>query len=214
MLKDCTKIIYWQGHIILIFFLIQGCTYGPPQERVKIENGSARFNTYTAAVVLNHWRELAPTGLSTFPDGGAPKILEQAALVYLCDIDTAKTKLLAKIIAPDDVRIGFTPWIIGWADDYFYVALTGRSGTKLRDFKRVRITHFYRIALDGTYQEVETRPSNLSQLPNSTNQIKGEKNFMRISYGYSDIAVRLKDEGPYRKMFEVNQAKGTLDSVR
>ena len=199
--------------IILIIFasLISACTYGPVQESVRITNVAARFNTYTAAVAIDYQRFREPTGLSKFPDGCSPRILERATLVYFCDIQNASTKLLAKIEMPSDIQYGFQPWIIGWAEGNVYVRLNGYPGTDLRDYQQGPKSHIFQVALNGKYQKVEQSPSVLEQKPNNGIPVEGETRFMRISHDAFDIKIRTEEGGTFRKKFQIDQTKCTLE---
>lgn len=199
--------------VLALLLPLSGCTYGPPHHYAKLENAAGRINTHTIAVALSCQRLREPTGLSTFPDGGSPRILEQAALIYVCDVDQPSTKLLARIVAPRGMEGAFEPWILGWVRDDIFVGLTGYRHSSLRGSVGPLIKQTYRVGLDGTCQTVEGPPDSLKQTPNLGIPMKGETNFMRLSKGAFDIGVRLEDGGPYTPLFEVNQAKCTLDAV-
>jgi hypothetical protein len=178
-----------------------------------LENAAGRINTHTLAVALRCQRLREPTGFSKFPDGGSPRILEQAALIYVCDVDAPSTKLLARIVAPREMESAFEPWILGWVGDDILVGLTGYRYSILHGSVGPLNKRTYRIGLDGTWRTVESLPDSLNQTPNLGIPMEGERNFMRLSKGAFNIGVRLEAGGPYRPLFEVNQAKCTLDPV-
>jgi len=140
-------------------------------------------------------------------------VLEQAALIYVCDVDAPSTKLLARIGAPREMESAFEPWILGWVGDGIFVGLTGYRHSSLHGSVGPLNKRMYRVGLDGTCQTVENPPDSLNQTPNLGIPMKGERNFMRLSKGAFNIGVRLEDGGPYTPLFEVNQAKCTLDLV-
>ncbi|MES2303862.1 MAG: hypothetical protein V4558_00025 [Gemmatimonadota bacterium] len=105
--------------------LLLGCSYGAPKLELRIANHA---NAYTGPVsafaVYSAWVR-PPTGLSTFPDGGKPMVLAEAAAVYLCDTVTVEVHRLWRVDKPAQVRSGFTPWLGPWDRDGIHVSLRG-----------------------------------------------------------------------------------------
>jgi hypothetical protein len=190
------------------------CTYGPIQQQTRIENADERFNTHTFAVALNSMRFRRPTGLSTFPDGGSPIVLAQAALVYVCDVDSSSARMLARIPMPRVMESGFTPWIAGWGNDCVYVKLTGhrhswRSGA-VGDLN----TWFYRIGLDGSSRRLEAYPDSVRLGVETGIYLPGETTFLRVSARYNSIDVYLQPGEVRRGAFVVRQDRGILEPAR
>ncbi len=63
------------------------CTYGPPVRSLRLTSAVAKPDSHIFALAVHdrHWRW--PTGLARFPDGGTPRMLEESAVVHVCDAD-------------------------------------------------------------------------------------------------------------------------------
>lgn len=193
---------------------IPGCTYGPVQEHTRIENADERFNTRTFAVALNWQRFRDPTGLSRFPDGGSRRVLNQAALFYVCDAESSSARLLAIVPRPKEMQSGFTPWIVGWGDDCFYAKVTGRRYSGRRGaVGDVNLWHF-RIGLDGACTQIDTLPDSVRLGTETGIYLPGEKTFLRVGTVSDSIEVTLEPGGIRRRAFGVNQARASLEPSR
>jgi len=193
---------------------LPACTYGPVREVTRIENADERFNTRTFAVALNWQRFRDPTGLSQFPDGGSRRVLEQAALFYLCDAESSSARLLARIPRPKGMESGFSPWIIGWGDDCIYVKVTGRRYSWRRGAVGGLNLWHYRIGLDGSYARITDLPDSVRLGTETGIYLPGERTFLRVGAATDSIDVTLEPGEPRRRAFGVNQARGTLEPVR
>ena len=193
---------------------IPACTYGPIQERTRIENADERFNTRAFAVALNWQRYREPTGFSRFPDGGSRLVLDQAALFYVCDAESSSARLLARIPRPMEMESGFTPWILGWGHDCFFAKVTGsRYSWRHGDVGGLNVWHF-RIGLDGTCMRIDALPDSVRLGTETGIYLPGEKTFLRVGTAHDSIDVVLEPGGTRRRAFGVNQARATLEPAR
>ena len=199
---------------LALIALAPACTYGPVQERTRIENARERFNSHSFAVALNWQRFRAPTGLSKFPDGGTPLVLGQAALFYACDVDSSRARLLARITRPKGMESGFEPWVMGWGSDCLYVKLTGRRYSWRHGAVGDLNMRFYRVGLDGTCAQVPGIPDLVGPNGRSWSPMRGETTYLRVSAGYDSIDVYLEERQGRRGAFIVNQARGILEPAR
>lgn len=197
--------------VLSLIALIPACTYGPVQEHVWIENADEHFNTHTFAVALNWRRFRAPTGLSTFPDGGTTQVLAQAALLYVCDVDSSHARMLARIDRPKELESGFQPWVMGWGSDCFYVKLTGRRYSSRRGAVGDLNTRYYRIGLDGSCARIDGIPDSVRLGTETGTYLPGEVTYLRVSAGYDSIDVFLQPGENRKGLFVLNQARSILE---
>jgi len=201
------------GALVLVAF-IPACTYGPAQEHTRVENVDERFNTHTFAAALNWQRFRPPTGLSQFPDGGSRLVLGEAALFYVCDVDSASARLLARIPRPKEMESGFAPWIVGWGNDCVYAKLTGRRHSWRRGAIGDLNLWLYKIGLDGSCSRVQALPDSVRLGVQTGIYLPGETTFLRVGAAHDGIEVLLEPGGPRTRLFAVNQARGTLEPSR
>ncbi|MEO7354860.1 MAG: hypothetical protein ABIZ70_11005 [Gemmatimonadales bacterium] len=106
-------------------FMLTGCSYGAPKLELHIANhANAPKGPGSAFAVYAAWVR-PPKALATFPDGGKPLVLAEAAVVYLCDTVTVEVHQLWRADRPAQVRSGFTPWLGPWDQDGIHVSLRG-----------------------------------------------------------------------------------------
>jgi hypothetical protein len=132
----------------VVVLLLGGCTYGPPRLEVRMANHVFASGTSLAAfAVYAGWLQ-SPTGVSTFPDGGRPRILAEAAAVYTCDTVTLSVHRVWRIDRPESIRSGFSPWLGPWLPEGLYVSLRGYGTTtnEATAFHRLN----YRLDPDGS----------------------------------------------------------------
>lgn len=116
--------------LITIFAMITlGCTYGPAEDLVLVQNVALRSDGRVLAAIVKFERSRPATGLAAFPDGGVPRLLEQRADLYIFDLETKTMLFQRSIAAPANRRVSFNPWLIGWANDRVYFKITGCSGS-------------------------------------------------------------------------------------
>ena len=56
--------------LALAAVLMTGCTYGPPEDHVTVQNVSLKPDATILAVIVKYERYQEATGLAAFPDGG------------------------------------------------------------------------------------------------------------------------------------------------
>lgn len=97
-----------------------------------------------------------PTGISTFPDGGSPRILAEAAAVYTCDTLAQTVRRVWRVDRPTEIRSGFAPGLGPWSPEGLYVSLRGYSTTTSEPsaFRRTN----YRLDPDGRVEPGVVEP--------------------------------------------------------
>jgi hypothetical protein len=139
-----------------VALLIGACSYGPPRLELRITNHSfAPTGPIAALAVYAAWLR-PPTGLSTFPDGGRPQLLAEAAAVYSCDTLSLAVRRVWRVDRPETIRSGFTPWLGPWLREGLYVSLRGYSTmtTEASSFRRLN----YRLDSSGHAEPVVREP--------------------------------------------------------
>jgi len=134
----------------VVTLLLGACTYGPPRLEVRITNHVfASAAPLAAFAVYAVWLQ-SPTGVSTFPDGGRPRILMEAAAVYTCDTVTLAVHRVWRADRPESIRSGFAPWLGPWPREGLFVSLRGYGSTTSEPatFRRLN----YRLDPDGTVE--------------------------------------------------------------
>jgi hypothetical protein len=109
--------------------VMAGCTYGPAEDRVTVQNVALSPDAALLAVVVKYERYRQATGLAAFPDGGVPRVLEQRAHVYVVDLRARRQAYRGEMPAPANHRVAFSPWLVGWAGDGVYFKVTGCAGS-------------------------------------------------------------------------------------
>jgi hypothetical protein len=188
---------------LVLLAMSSSCTYGPAQDAARTWAAEERFNTHTFAVVVDWQRYQDPTGLSQFPDGGSRRVLEEAAVFYVCDADSVSARPLVRIVRPEGMESAFEGWILGWDGNAFYAVLSGRRHSWRRGSVGPVNRRYYRITLDGTFAKLERPPESLKREPETGVALPGETRFLRVSTGPDGIDVRLNERGSYVRMFRV-----------
>jgi hypothetical protein len=112
----------------IVAMALLGCTYGPAEEVVHVQNVALRPDGRMLAAIVKYERTQPPTGLTAFPDGGVRRVLEQRADLYLLDLETMSLLFQGGIPAPPEHHVAFSPWLVGWADDRVYFHIRGCAG--------------------------------------------------------------------------------------
>jgi hypothetical protein len=115
--------------LVLAAILTAGCTYGPPEDRVNVQNVALRPDGSRIAVIVRYRRTQPPTGLSAFPDGGVARVLAQRADLYVVDLRSRTLAYRGEVPAPPDHSVSFSPWLMGWDSDTVYFKITGCPGS-------------------------------------------------------------------------------------
>ena len=114
---------------LLLAFGLFGCTYGPPEYRGRLGN-VALLNDGRVAITYSQSISRRPTGLSTFPDGGASKILYERMLVALVDRN-GSTREIARF--ENKALAGSGSIWVNWEEadpHHLYVTLGGQVTTR------------------------------------------------------------------------------------
>lgn len=195
--------------IALVF--IAGCTYGPAEERARIENVAAQPDSYRFAAAVRYERFQPPTGLHTFPNGGTLRFLERTAVVYLVDISTDEIVRLAHIEAPEQLRTSFRVHVTGWQGERVFVSLAGCPGPECYgDLVRV---HHFELSPGAAPRRIASRPRELARPPGMLARAPGEAVYMRLSTNSRTIRVRMEDGAPFRQRYKVEDS-GELVPIR
>ena len=181
------------------------CTYGPPELMLRIENAKFKPESNLIAVVIHYKKNRWPTGIiNTFPNGGVPKVLVSEARVYLCDADTLTVKKLASIEQSDQLKHGFSPWIVGWKEDALVLQLTGMAGTSRADYDAGLNKEIYLVDLQGNITPLSEKPKTL------TSSTQSERNSPRLSAINDKLEV-----GPLGNvLFRIDANSGELVASR
>jgi hypothetical protein len=188
------------------------CTYGPEEQRIRIEQIVPLGDSFLALVTVRHDRFRPPTGLSAFPDGGKALILRRRALQYLVDGRERTARLFVEREAPDELWESFHMRVAGLdGDSVVYVAMTGcpRGGECWGELQR---TSYHRVTMDGSVRAVDGVPDRAGLPGTMLARRQGEVNFIRWSTDRDTVTVRLLEGGPFEPSFVVSE-DGTLTAV-
>jgi len=196
---------------LLVSMLLASCTYSPPRIYTNIENVRAQAGSHIIAVSVTYQLLRDPTGINTFPNGGVPKLLDEKAKIYLCDVDTLEIRRVASISPSSSVKSTWQPWILGWANGSLFFQVMGRSGTRLKDFQNLN-TVIYQVDPDGKLSEAKEAPRGITFQHNTGPLPQGI--FVRVSRGHNMIDIKTEKHKEWQTMFKIDNAKGELISVK
>lgn len=111
--------------LIVAMLFLTGCTYGPVEERVRIENGRISEDSSALLVAVTKCSYREPTGISRFPDGGTWRIVSQEVRLFRCDLKTGLVSFVGSHPAPESVWTSFESRVWSVAAEGTYVLLTG-----------------------------------------------------------------------------------------
>lgn len=114
--------------ILLGSWALVACTYGPTETHRRIQNVAMNADGTRVAVVVKIESYRPATGFAAFPDGGVPKMLLQAAHLYVVNVVSPAVEQRISVAAPREHRNSFNPWLIGWDGDSVYMKITGCAG--------------------------------------------------------------------------------------
>ena len=192
------------------------CTYGPPVTQVHVVNVSREPDSRLLGVLVQKTVIRAPTGLSTFPDGGRTKVLSDEAQVYLYDVDGGWLRKLRVHPAPEDQFESFAPWLKGWDGGALYLATSGCAPTW--DWNRgcwgPHVTsQFFRLGQDGSFVRSPNLPATLREGGNSPSvALPGETHYTRVGWGPEGVSVRVRETDALSRVL-VFDARGELVTV-
>jgi hypothetical protein len=178
-----------------------GCSYGPEEELVRLEQIVAYPDSYLAIASVRYDRFRTPTGLNAFPDGGKALVLERRGVHYLLDGRARTVRLLLDRDAPDELWESFHSRVAALeGDSVVYLSMTGcpRGGECWGDLVGQR---FHRMELAGEPVGVDRVPDGLGLPGEMLARRQGEVNFIRWSQDWDSVTVRLVDDGPFEPAF-------------
>ena len=180
------------------------CTYGPPHHRVWIQQAEGRPETRTFAAIV--WSEVRreATGLAAFPDGGVPKLTEQAVTIYVADVDRRTARRVGQIRIPRDMELSHEPFLPGWRGSSFFVQISGCPNPHAECNDKNLNRAAYRVDEDGTITRVDSVPRPLEREPGMGARAPGERVYVRVSATRDTVRVRTEDEGPFVARFVLN----------
>ena len=179
------------------------CGHGEPVERASIQNVAVQPGTNLLAALVKYERFRPPTGLSAFPDGGVPQVLELRADLYRLDAASAAVLGRTSIQASSRNRVAFEPWIAGWQDDTLYLSIRGCPGKPGDEcYGRLVQRSLYRIGPDGAAVEISRFPPLV--LSSVSEQAA---RFLGASRDSRTISIATHREGPYRPTFRIEDTR-------
>ncbi len=188
---------------------LSGCTYGPVQTVLTIENTDIKPGTRTFVVAVRYIKLRQPTGINTLPDGGISMVLEQAALFYVCDADKKSARLLAKLNVPQYLWIGFAPSVMGWEGEHFYFQLTGCAHTPCAGNIGYK-NEYYEMSLNGEFRKVNQIPAGVHLRSTSLAAMPNEQNYLRVSADNYSIDICTANSGKFKREFVIDQSRQAL----
>ncbi|HZW19265.1 MAG TPA: hypothetical protein VFF71_10715 [Luteimonas sp.] len=139
--------------LMAALLVLASCTYGE-QTRVLTFKYAIADDDSKVAILAMRYVLHRPTGIAAFPDGGSPKVTDQAVEVYV--VDPVSRKILYRhAVGPPGERgmVGLTAWLSGWQADAVYVKLTGCEPGFLTSYRGCgderRRTLAYRVSGDA-----------------------------------------------------------------
>lgn len=187
--------------------LLGGCSYGPEEIDVEIQNALAEPGSHRFAVSVKFERIRKPAGfLATFPDGGSPKIISQEARVYIVDLEQERIKRVARLPGYAGIRQPKTVWVQGWRDGSVYFRLFGYGGNQgSGDDLSASRTAFFRVDQLDEAERIDRFPAGLGSQPIRGPLPSGP--FVRLSTGRDEIMIRT-DVSPGQARLIVDPASG------
>lgn len=140
-------------------FALSACTYGPAEDRVKVNNVALKPDGSLAAVVVRYERSRPATGLSAFPDGGTSRVLLQRVDFYVVSVDKRALLYRSELTPHPGQRVAFEPWLLGWAGETVYLQIQGCPGTPGDECHGpLRTTSLYSWVPGAALADATTRP--------------------------------------------------------
>lgn len=140
--------------------IASACTYGPPADHVRVQNVALKRDGTLLAAIVKYERYRPATGLTAFPDGGVPRMIEQRTDLYVVDLATRSIRFQGGIAPPANRRISFNPWLIGWADHLVYFKITGCPGSPGAECYGSRVgVSYFALSEDGKIIESDVAPA-------------------------------------------------------
>ena len=211
IMNTTSRALFCCGVFLLCSMLLSSCTYGPPRIDTSIENVRAQPGAHIVAVSVKYRQFREPTGINTFPNGGVPRVLDEKAKIYLCNLDTLEVNRVVSMSPTGSMNTSWQPWVLGWVNGSLYFKLTGQSGTTLKDIQN-RKTLIYKVSLDGKLSEVKEVPDDIAFQHNTGPLPQGV--FVRVSKGHNHINLKTEMLKEWQTMFKTDNTEGELIPVR
>ena len=114
----------------LLALAATACTYGPPRRTQNVASVAGDSLREQVAIVQQYHLHRPPTGLAAFPDGGVPRTIEHGAEVLVCERRTGRLRLLARLVAPPELRSEYGVGAVGWLGDTLVLRVHGSTGVE------------------------------------------------------------------------------------
>lgn len=201
------SVFFRRSPLALFCASILSCTYSPPIKRVTIDGAVARTNTRKFGVIVLTEVIRRPTRLSTFPDGGTEKKVEQVITAYAGDVDSGTVHPLGKLSAPKEVWTAFQATLLGLRADGVYALLTGCSKSNCGTTP-TRL--YYRFGFDGSVQHLSYEPPDIERQPGMISRSPGEAVYTRVGTHVDSITVVTVDNGPFVARFVLDSSGAVI----
>lgn len=206
--------------LLAVALSVAGCTYGPPEERHRVESVFRVPDTHRVLVAVSHVRYRPPTGLSRFPNGGVPRYLEKKVTVHAGDVSVPRVTTLDTLPAPQSVWQGLDVGFTGWDGRHAYLQLHGcpagrdgcfgRSGDSIVSVSRGVP---FRVRPDAPPEPVDAVPEAAGLPGQSLAPMPGERNYTRVRSRLAEgVEARTEPGGPYRLVYRLGD-DGSLEAV-
>lgn len=179
------------------------CSYGPEEERAGVAQVIRLGESWEAIVIVQREVIRRPTGLSTFPDGGAWRYLEREAIHYLVDARERTVTLLGRQEAPDSMWELFRVSIHGLdADGVVYLRAVGcpRGGECHPVLEK---TARFRLTRAGELRAIPAFPPTSALPGNMLAREEGEERYLRLGVDGDHVTGRFEEAAPFTPLFTV-----------
>jgi hypothetical protein len=209
-LRSPSKLKRVSGRIaISLFAALVSCSYSAPRWQHQIESGIPLPGSTLAAVAVKSESLRWPEGfIAQFPDGGAAKVVEQRASIYLIDTEMHTQKLIGAIAPGPEIRSGFDVRLLGWSPEgsECYAELFGHAGVT----SDTPVTHqIFRISVSGEIgpKEISPPPGNMVSPKNGEFDAK-----RRLHIWATDVSLQTwtPDGAPTIVLFTLDPISGQL----
>jgi hypothetical protein len=188
---------------VFLVLTITGCTYSDPEARTWIRDTSIKPGTYLFAVAVLYRKIQRPTGFfNTFPNGGIDKVLEQSAVLYLCDASSGTARLLAEIEPSSTIMTAFDVHLGGWQDDELDFVLSGCPGREC--YGSLVRREAFRMSPSGIYRNLRSASQVRPKRGTSLARMPGEKRYLRVSADTGEIKILTVEGGEFELRFTLD----------
>lgn len=174
--------------LFVVALVASRCTYHDERRESRIQSVIARPESDQLAAAVVHRAVRHPRGLARFPDGGRPRVRAQSVILYMCDVSDRSVREVARIAAPRNLTTAFAVHLDGWLGSDLVLTLSGCSGVECYDGLLIR-QHF-RLPPGNLPVRLDRLPDNLARTPGMLTRAEGERTYLRVSAGHSEIRAR------------------------